>query len=86
MKAVGKYIVINPIKSKELKTSGGLILGEKHRDDVRYKEAEIVEVGDAVNAINKGDKVYYDKASGFNIEVKNKTYKVIKEHDVVIIL
>ena len=86
MKAVGKYIVIKPIKSKELKTSGGLILGETHREDVRYKEAEIIAVGDAVNAINKKDKVYYDKASGFNIEVKNKIYKVIKEHDVVIIL
>ena len=36
--------------------------------------------------LKKGDEVYYDKASGFNIEIKKEEYKVIKEFDVVIIL
>ena len=34
----------------------------------------------------KGDEVYYDKASGFNIEINKEEYKVIKEFDVVVIL
>ena len=86
MKAVGKYIVISPDKQKELKTTGGLILGETHREDVRYRTAKVIVVGSEVNAVKKNDNIYYDKAAGFNIEIKNKTYKVIKEFDVVIIL
>ena len=86
MKAVGKYIVIKPEKEKPAKTKGGLILGNTHREDVRYRTAEVLVVGHEVNAVKKGDKIYYDKSSGFNIEIKNNIYKVIKEFDVVIIL
>ena len=86
MKAVGKYIVINPIKEVDTKTEGGLILAENQREDIRYRTAEVLVVGNAVEVINKNDKIYYDKSSGFNIEVKGKVLKVIKEHDVVIIL
>ena len=86
MKAVGKYIVINPIKEVDVKTKGGLILAEKQREDVRYRKAKVVEPGSEVSVLKKDDKVYYDKAAGFNIEIKKENYKVIKEHDVVIIL
>tara|TARA_B100000575_G_scaffold287566_1_gene286119 strand:- start:238 stop:498 length:261 start_codon:yes stop_codon:yes gene_type:complete len=86
MKAVGKYIVINPIKEVNTKTEGGLILSESQREDIRYRQADVLIVGEAVQVISVNDKIYYDKAAGFNIEVKNKQYKVIKENDVVIIL
>ncbi len=86
MKAVGKYIVISPDKEKKVKTTGGLILGENHREDIRYKTAEVLVAGTEVNAVKKGDNIYYDKAAGFNIEIKNNTYKIIKEFDVVIVL
>ena len=86
MKAVGKYIVINPIKEVNTKTEGGLILSESQREDIRYRQADVLVVGEAVQVISVNDKIYYDKAAGFNIEVKNKQYKVIKENDVVIIL
>jgi co-chaperonin GroES (HSP10) len=86
MKAVGKYIVINPIKETNTKTKGGLILAEKQREDVRYRQAEVLVVGEAVEAIKTKDQIYYDKAAGFNIEIKKQEYKVIKEQDVVIVL
>ena len=86
MKAVGKYIVINPIKEVDVKTKGGLILAEKQREDVRYRKAKVVEPGSEVSVLKKDDKVYYDKAAGFNIEINKEEYKVIKEHDVVVIL
>jgi len=86
MKAVGKYIVISPIKETETKTKGGLLLAEAQREDVRYRKAKVVEPGSDVKVLNKGDEVYYDKAAGFNIEIKKDRYKVIKEQDVVIIL
>lgn len=86
MKAIGKYIVIETIKEKNIKTDGGLILSEKQREDIRYRQATIVAVGSDVEVIKKDDIIYYDKSSGFNIELKNKKYKIIKEFDVVIIL
>ena len=86
MKAVGKYIVINPIKEVDVKTKGGLILAEKQREDVRYRRAKVVEPGSDVSVLKKGDQIYYDRSSGFNIEIKKEEYKVIKEFDVVIIL
>jgi co-chaperonin GroES (HSP10) len=86
MKAVGKFIVINPVKETDVTTKGGLILAEKQREDVRYRRATVIESGSDVSVLKKGDEVYYDKAAGFNIELKKEEYKVIKEHDVVVIL
>ena len=86
MKAIGKYIVIDPIKEKDVKTQGGLILAEKQREDIRYRRAKVIEPGSDVLLLKKGDEVYYDKSAGFNIEINKENYKVIKEHDVVIIL
>ena len=86
MKAVGKFIVIDPVKETDVTTKGGLILAEKQREDVRYRKAKVVEPGSDVKVLKKEDEVYYDKAAGFNIEINKEEYKVIKEHDIVIIL
>ena len=86
MKAVGKYIVIQPKKEKTAKTKGGLILGEENREDIRYRIAEVLEVGSEVNVIQKGDTVCYDKHAGFEVEIKDDIYTVIKEFDIVIVL
>jgi co-chaperonin GroES (HSP10) len=86
MKAIGKHIVIKEKKEKSSSTKGGLILGEKQREDIRYRQAEVLNVGTDVIVINKGDNIYFDRHAGFNIEIKNKILKVIQEHDVVIIL
>ena len=86
MKAIGKYVVIKPIKEVDTKTKGGLILAENQREDIRYRRAKVIEPGSDVEVLKKGDEVYYDKAAGFNIELEKEQYKVIKEFDVVIII
>lgn len=86
MKAIGKYIVVDPVKETETKTKGGLLLAEAQREDIRYRQATVSVVGNDVNFIKEKDNIYYDRSAGFNIELKNKTYKVIKEQDVVIVL
>jgi len=86
MKAIGKYIVINPIKETETKTKGGLLLSESQREDIRYRKADVIVTGTDVAALKEGDKIYYDKAAGFSIEIKKDKYKVIKEQDVVVVL
>ena len=86
MKAVGKYIVITPEKEVETQTKGGLLLAETHREDIRYRKASVVTVGDAVVAVESKDEIYYDRHAGFGVEINKDQYKVIKEQDVVIIL
>ena len=86
MRAVGKYIVIKHIKEVNTTTKGGLILAEKQREDIRYRRAKVVKPGSDVSVVKNGDEVYYDKAAGFNIEIKNEVYKIIKELDIVIVL
>ena len=86
MKAIGKYLVIDPIKEVDTKTKGGLILAESQREDIRYRRAKVVEPGSDVKVLKKGDEIYYDKSAGFNIEIKKENYKVIKEFDVVVVL
>ena len=86
MRAVGKYIVVKELKLDDKKTEGGLILAESQREDIRYRKAEVLVVGDAVEGLNEKDKIYYDRAAGFNIELDKKVYKIIKEFDVVIVL
>jgi len=86
MRAIGKYIVIEPIKEVDTKTKGGLILAESQREDIRYRRAKVVKPGKDVKALKKGDEIYYDKAAGFKIEIKKEEYKVIKEFDVVVVL
>jgi len=86
MKAIGKYLVIECVKTQNVKTKGGLILADSHREDIRYRQAVVVKPGTNVEILKEGDNIYYDKNAGFNIEINKETYKVIKEHDVVIIL
>ena len=85
MKAVGRNVVILPIKETETKTKGGLLLAEAQREDIRYRLAKVVTVGDDVKMVKDRDNVYYDRHSGFTIEIKDETYTIIKEQDIVII-
>ena len=51
MKAIGKYVVIEPIKEVDVQTKGGLILAEKQREDVRYRRAKVLEPGSDVKVL-----------------------------------
>ena len=53
MKAIGKYLVIEPIKEIDVQTKGGLILAEKQREDVRYRRAKVIEPGSDVKVLKK---------------------------------
>ena len=86
MKAIGKYIIISPVKEVDTKTKGGLILAESQREDIRYRRAKVVKPGTDVKALKTDDEIYYDKSAGFKIEINKDQYKVIKEQDVVVIL
>ena len=86
MKAIGKNIVVLPVKETETRTKGGLLLAEAHREDIRYRMAKVVTIGNAVAGLKANDTIYYDRHAGFGIEINNEKLTVIKEVDVVVVL
>jgi co-chaperonin GroES (HSP10) len=85
MKPLGKYIVINQI-DEQIKSDIGLIMSGTDTSKMRYKKAEIVKKGMDVNSINDGDIVYYDKNAGYSMMIGDKTYTVIMERDVIVVI
>lgn len=87
MKAIGNNILIKKIKEAPVsKTTGGLLLTESQRQDIRYKEANVINCGDLVTGINEGDIIFYDRHAGNMIELEDETYYVIRLQDVVVVL
>jgi len=86
MKAVGKYIIITDVEEKTKETKGGLLLSSKQREDIRYRQARVLEIGTEVVGVKKDDKIYFDRHAGFDIEIDSDIYKVIKDSDVVIVI
>tara|TARA_R110000751_G_scaffold299271_1_gene409825 strand:+ start:1366 stop:1626 length:261 start_codon:yes stop_codon:yes gene_type:complete len=86
MKAIGKFIVIEELKTDNTSTSGGLMLTDKNREDIRYREGKVITIGTDVVGVKDGDSIYYDRHAGFKMELSNDIYTVIKENDVVVVL
>jgi len=86
MKAVGNYLVIEEVKQKPTKTRGGLLLTDKIKEDIRYRQGVVKSVGSLVQGVKTNDNIYYDKHAGFNVEIDENIFLVIKQQDVVIVL
>lgn len=85
MTPLGKYCIINQIDEKTT-TDYGLMMSGSDTSKMRYKKAQIVKVGTEVLSINDGDVVYYDKNAGYSMMIGDKTYTVIMERDVIVVL
>ena len=86
MKAVGRNLIITRIEPKSTKTDGGLLLGEKDREDIRYIKAKILSVGEECGNLKENDKIFYDRHAGHKIDIDKETFFVIKTQDVVVVL
>tara|TARA_R110002051_G_scaffold38484_2_gene81834 strand:+ start:1272 stop:1532 length:261 start_codon:yes stop_codon:yes gene_type:complete len=86
MRAIGNNVIIKKIEESNQKTKGGLILTEKQREDVRFQEAKVIQVGDSVLAVKKNDIIYFDKTAAHRIEIKKEPYHVIRQENVVVVL
>ena len=84
MRAINNYIIVKNIKTEPKKVAG-LIMTDKTDVDNRYIKAEIISVGNLVEAIKEKDIVYYDKHGGHDIQHKDILYRVIRSGDVVLI-
>ena len=84
MEAVGNYMIIEETEKATKITKGGLELTEKHREDIRYREAVVISSGPEL--FKRGQSILYDRVSGFPVEHDDKIYKVIQIRDVVALL
>ncbi len=86
MRAIGNNLIIKKIEESNQKTKGGLILTDKQREDVRFQQAKVLEVGDSVVAVKKNDLIYFDKSAAQKIEIEKEPYHVIRQENVVVVL
>ena len=86
MKAIGRNIIIKKTEEQNKTTKGGLILTEKQREDVRFQQAKVIQVGEAVVAVKNEDIIYFDKSASHRIEINKEPYHVIRQENVVVVL
>jgi len=86
MKAIGRNLIIIKEKEGTTKTTGGLLLAESQREDIRYIKASVVSAGEEVAGVKENDTIYFDRHAGHKIEVDKKSYHVIKSGDIVVVL
>ena len=86
MKAIGRNLIIEVIKQGVAETKGGLLLGEKQREDIRYAEGTVLSAGSNVIGINENDVIYFDKNNSHQIEIKKEIYQVVNMANVVVVL
>lgn len=85
MRAVNNFIIINETV-EEKKTDSGLLLTVDESDEMRYGKGEVVEAGDKVTVVKKGDTIYFDKRQGHQVRLEGVLYGIIREPDVVVII
>ena len=86
MKAIGRNLLVNMTRVGVSETKGGLLLGEKQREDIRYTEGTVLSVGSDVVGINENDLIYFDKNNSHQILIGQELYNVVRMDHVVVVL
>ena len=86
MKAIGRNLLVNMTNVGVSETKGGLLLGEKQREDIRYTEGTVLSVGSDVVGINENDLIYFDKNNSHQILIGQELYNVVRMDHVVVVL
>jgi len=84
MQAINNYVVIDVVK-EEPKKIGGLLLTDNVNEDSTFKKANVISVGNLVEIIKEGDVIYYNKHAGHGISYDDKSYKVIRAQDIILV-
>ena len=85
MRAVNNFNIIHETV-EEKKTESGRLLTLDQNEEMRYGKGEVVEAGDKVSTVKKGDTIYFDKRQGHQVRLEGVLYGIIREPDVVVIL
>jgi chaperonin GroES len=71
-------------REAESQTKGGIFLPEAAKN--RPLEATVVLVGDEVNSVVPGDDVIFDRFAGAEMPLEDKTFLIMDEADILIII
>ena len=85
MKAINKFIIIEPI-AEEVVSSSGLVMSAADAGELRYRRGRVLSAGHAVEVMSAGDEIYYDKQAGHEARLSGRVYTIILERDVVVCL
>ena len=86
MKAIGRNLIILVKKEGTTETKGGLLLSENQKNDLRYRKALVISVGNEVDGVKENDEIFFDRHAGHKIEFEKNIYHVIKSQDVVVVV
>ena len=80
---IGKRILVVPVESEQV-TASGLVIADIAKE--RPCKGEVIEVGEEVYGINKGDVVFYGLYSGADLKLGTEEYLVIDQADVLAVV
>ena len=87
MKPINDRVVIEP-KEAEAKSAGGIILPDAGKE--KPLEGKVIAVGpgkdDIKMTVKKGDTVLFGKYAGQELDYKGKSYLIMREDDILVIL
>lgn len=87
LKTVLNKIIVEPVEA-EAKTASGIIIPDSAQE--KPQKGVVVAVGngksDEPMEVKKGDTILYGKYAGTEVKIDDKTYMVMSQSDVLIIL
>ncbi len=87
MKPINDRVVIEPMAAEE-KSAGGIILPDAGKE--KPVQGTVIAVGpgkeDTKMTVKKGDTVLYGKYAGQELDYQGKSYLIMREDDILVIL
>jgi hypothetical protein len=86
MRIRGRYIMLDRIEEAE--KMGGLDLEYSQSDSERMtvQKGTVIDFGNQVKGIEKGEICYYNKSRAFDIKLKGETYTMVDEGYIILLL
>ncbi len=73
--------VLAELMDLEEKTESGIIIPDTAKE--KPQQATVVEVGDDVELVKKGDVIVFEKYAGNEIKIDDKKYVILKEDEIL---
>lgn len=78
-----RILVVPPIQIRERKTRGGILIPATAESEARRAVwGEVVAVGPMVRSAEPGDLVLFPPEHGYEVEVRDEDYIVLRERDI----
>ncbi len=73
-------VLVEPMEMEE-KTESGIIIPDTAKD--KPQQGTVVEVGDDVELVKKGDVVVFEKYAGNELKIDDKKFIILKEDEIL---